>query len=54
MTEERLKVIAANAIGLLEERVFDNYEAEVLEALGIDKDEYCEIMGCDWDDDEWY
>ena len=53
MKEERLRILLDNAIKLLEERVFDNYETEVMDELGMTKDEYCDITGCDnWDDEE--
>lgn len=53
MTEERLRVLLRNAIELLQERVFDNYETEAMDSLGMSKDEYCDVMCCDyWDDEE--
>ena len=45
MTNERLMILLGNAIGLLEERVCDNYETEVMDALGMTNDEYREIIG---------
>ena len=53
MKEERLRILLENAIKLLEEKVFDNYETEVMDELGMTKDEYCDITECDyWDDEE--
>lgn len=48
MTEERLRVLLRNAIELLQERVFDNYETEAMDSLGMSKDEYCDVMCCDY------
>lgn len=52
MTEERLRVLLRNAIELLEIRVFDNYETEAMDNLGMSEDEYCDVMCCDYCDDE--
>lgn len=54
MTNERLTVLLNNAIELLEERVFDNYETEAMNELGMTKEEYCEVVGCEpWEDEEY-
>lgn len=48
MTEERMRVLLYNAIQILEEKIFDNYETELMDILGMTKDEYCDVMDCEW------
>lgn len=43
ISKERLGVLLYNAISLLEERVFDNYDTEARE-LEITWEEYCSVM----------
>ena len=52
MTEERTRELLNNAISILETRVFDNYETEAMDNLGMTKQEYCDIMNCEeWQDE---
>ena len=47
MDKERLMVLLYNAISLLEERVFDNYESEAQYQIGMSDEEYKAVMGID-------
>lgn len=43
MNEKRTKELLRKAIELLESRVFDNYETEAMDRLGMTMEEYKEV-----------